>query len=148
MKKFKVGDWVKGSSKCRFKELKAYNTKAEILSIDDNLVATVKILQHVYNSELGKELKVELNELDPYVDEEKEKLKAELKRITEAQKDTLKRFKESRELNQELIKVNKDLKAQLDYADEHLERQANIIDKLEDYAHELHDKLIEKMKGE
>lgn len=47
-----------------------------------------------------------------------------------------------------LIKENKELQCQLEYADKQLERQANIIDKLEDYAHELHDNLIEKIKEE
>lgn len=147
MKKFKVGDMVKGNNKCHIKTLKAYDTRAEIISIDNNLLATVKVLQHVYKSELGKEFKVELNELDLYVDEEKEKLKSELERITEAQKDTLGRFKESRGLNQELIKENKDLQEQLDYADKQLEKQAEIILKLEDHVHELHDRLVEEIKG-
>ena len=47
-----------------------------------------------------------------------------------------------------LMEENKDLIEQLDYADKQLEKQAKIIEGLEDLAHELHDKLIARIKGD
>ena len=46
-----------------------------------------------------------------------------------------------------LMKENKELQGQLEYADKQLEKQAEIILKLEDHAHELHDRLVEEIKG-